>query len=193
VLDRSALNYPDVLLFDVDPYLYSGSEAPGDEPALHRAGFKRGVEAARAIKELLDELRLAAFVKTSGKTGLHIHVPIRRQFTFPEVRAIVGTLSERLATQFPDRLTTIWQVERRRGKIFLDKNQNVRGKNMAAIYCPRPAVGAPVSMPVSWDELERVYPTDFTIWSVPELVAKRGDLWLGIHTAKCDLASILGV
>jgi bifunctional non-homologous end joining protein LigD len=64
---------------------------------------------------------------------------------------------------------------------------------MAAAYCPRPAVGAPVSMPVTWDELERVYPTDFTIRTAPDLMAARGDLWLGIHAAKCDLASILGV
>jgi len=192
-IDKSALNYPDVLLFDIDPYVYSGKEEPGAEPALHRAGFKRGVEAALAIKELLDELRLPSYLKTSGKTGLHIHVPIKRQFNFSEVRAVVGTLSERLATQFPDRFTTVWQVERRRGLIFLDKNQNVRGKNMAAIYCPRPAPAAPVSMPVSWTELEHIYPTDFTIRTVPDLVAERGDLWLGIHAAKCDLASILGV
>jgi bifunctional non-homologous end joining protein LigD len=192
-IEGSALNYPDVLLFDIDPYVYSGTEAPGDEPTLHRAGFKRGVEAALAIKGLLDELRLPSFLKTSGKTGLHIHVPIKRQFTFTEVRAIVGTLSERLATQHPDRFTTVWQVDKRRGKIFLDKNQNVRGKNMAAIYCPRPAAGAPVSMPVSWNELERVYPTDFTIQTAPAMVAERGDMWLGIHAAKCDLGSILGL
>ncbi len=192
-LDASALNYPDVLLFDVDPYVYSGSEAPGDEPALHRAGFERGIEAAFAIKELLDGLRLPVYVKTSGKTGLHLHVPIRRQFTFPEVRAIVETLVERLATQHPDRFTTEWQVQRRRGRIFLDKNQNVRGKNMAAIYAPRPAPGAPVSMPVSWAELPHIYPTDFTLRTVPDLLTERGDLWLGIHAAKCDLATILGV
>ncbi|HEY8836415.1 MAG TPA: ATP-dependent DNA ligase, partial [Dehalococcoidia bacterium] len=86
-----------------------------------------------------------------------------------------------------------WQVQRRRGRIFLDKNQNVRGKNMAAIYAPRPAPGAPVSMPVSWEELPHIYPTDFTLRTVPDLVAERGDLWLGIHAAKCDLATILGV
>jgi len=192
-IEGGPLNYPDVLLFDIDPYVYSGTEAPGEEPALHRAGFRRGVEAALAIKLLLDDMRLPSFLKTSGKTGLHIHVPIRRQLTFTEVRAVVGTMSERLAKQHPDRFTTVWQVERRRGRIFLDKNQNVRGKNMAAVYCPRPSAGAPVSMPVTWDELERIYPTDFTIRTVPELVAERGDLWLGIHAAKCDLASILGL
>lgn len=192
-IEESALNYPDVLLFDIDPYVYSGKEEAGEEPALNRAGFKRGVEAAFAIKELLDELQLPTFLKTSGKTGLHIHVPIKRQFTFSEVRAIVGTLSERLARQFPKRFTTVWQVERRRGLIFLDKNQNIRGKNMAAIYCPRPAPGAPVSMPVPWDELEKIYPTDFTIRTVPDLVSERGDLWLGIHAAKTDLSVALGL
>ena len=192
-IEQSALNYPDVLLFDIDPYVYSGKEEAGAEPALNRAGFKRGVEAAFAIKQLLDEMQLPTFLKTSGKTGLHIHVPIKRQFTFSEVRAIVGTLSERLAEEFPKRFTTVWQVERRRGLIFLDKNQNIRGKNMAAIYCPRPAPGAPVSMPVSWDELEDIYPTDFTIRTVPDLVKQRGDLWLGIHAAKSDLSAALGL
>jgi bifunctional non-homologous end joining protein LigD len=192
-IEQSALNYPDFLLFDIDPYVYSGKEEAGEEPALNRSGFKRGVEAAFAIKKLLDHMALTSFVKTSGKTGLHIHVPIKRQFTFTEVRAIVGTFSEQLASQFPDRFTTVWQVERRRGLIFLDKNQNVRGKNMAAIYCPRPVAGAPVSMPVTWDELDRIYPTDFTIRTVPDLVKERGDLWLGIHAAKVDLAAALNL
>jgi DNA primase len=64
---------------------------------------------------------------------------------------------------------------------------------MAAIYCPRPAAGAPVSMPVSWEELEKIYPTDFTIRTVPDLVKQRGDLWLGIHAAKSDLSAALGL
>ena len=70
-----------------------------------------------------------------------------------------------------------WTVSKRSGKIFLDHNQNVRGKNMASIYSLRPLAGAPVSTPLRWDELGEVYPTDFTIDTAPERVDDLGDLW----------------
>ncbi len=191
VLERSALNYPDFLLFDIDPYVYSGEEAPGSEPELHREGFERGREGAFRVKAQLDALGLPSFVKTSGKTGLHIHAPVLRQYTFTECRAIVGTLVDQLAREQPERFTVDWAVEKRRGKVFMDKNQNVRGKNMAAAYCPRPTPQATVSMPLTWAALETAYPTDFTIRTVPELVAAQGDAWLEILARPADLKAIL--
>jgi bifunctional non-homologous end joining protein LigD len=143
------------------------------------------------LKEMLDEVDLPSFVKTSGKTGLHIHVPIQRAFTYVEVRAIVETFVERMVRQHPKKFTTEWAVEKRTGKIFLDKNMVVRGKNMAAAYCPRPNLDAGVSMPLTWKQLEQAYPTDYTLETVPDIVAKQGDQWAGILAAKCDLAAVL--
>lgn len=191
-LERSALNYPDFLLFDIDPYVYSGQEAPGTEPELHREGYERGKEGAFKVKEQLDALGLPSFVKTSGKTGLHIHAPVLRQYTFTECRAIVGTLVDQMAREQPDRFTVEWAVEKRRGRIFMDKNQNVRGKNMAGAYCTRPSAEATVSMPLTWEALATAYPTDFTILTVPEIVAAQGDAWLEILAKPTDLQAILG-
>ncbi len=84
-----------------------------------------------------------------------------------------------------------WAVTRRAGMIFMDYNQNVRGKNMASIYSLRPSPEASVSTPVTWEELDSIYPTDFTIRNVPERVARIGDLWGGILETKHDLRSLV--
>jgi bifunctional non-homologous end joining protein LigD len=84
-----------------------------------------------------------------------------------------------------------WAVEKRKGKVFFDHNQNVRGKTLASVYSPRPLPEAAVSMPLRWDELGDVYPADFTILSAPDLIAGRGDLWAGILDAKHDLQRLL--
>jgi bifunctional non-homologous end joining protein LigD len=191
-LDGSALNYPDFLLFDIDPYVYSGQEKPGSEPELHADGYWRGVEGAFEVKQVLDSLGIPSWIKTSGKTGLHIHAPIRRQYTFTECRALVATIVDRMAVLEPDKFTVEWTVEKRRGKIFMDKNQNVRGKNMAGAFWTRPSAEATVSMPVTWRQLETVYPTDFTILTAPAWVEEHGDAWLDILAAPTDLSAILG-
>ena len=79
-------------------------------------------------------------------------------------------------------------MEKRKGKIFLDHNQNVRGKTLASVYSPRPSPEATVSIPLRWDELEKAYPTDFTILTAPDRLAKVGDLWANILEAKIDIA-----
>jgi bifunctional non-homologous end joining protein LigD len=90
-------------------------------------------------------------------------------------------------------VTIEWAVERRRGKIFFDYNQNTRGKSLAVPYSPRRHPNATVSTPVRWEELERIYPTDFTLRTVPERLETGGDPWDGILEAKQDLGGILGV
>ncbi|MBI4571618.1 MAG: ATP-dependent DNA ligase, partial [Chloroflexi bacterium] len=91
----------------------------------------------------------------------------------------------------PRDVTMEWSVDKRPGKVFLDYNQNARGKTLASIYSPRALAGAPVSMPLRWDELSEVYPTDFTILTVPKRLASTGDLWAGILEAKHDLEGLL--
>jgi bifunctional non-homologous end joining protein LigD len=91
----------------------------------------------------------------------------------------------------PKYVTTEWAVEKRRGKIFLDYNQNVRGKTLASVYSPRPSPLATVSTPLRWDEIGKVYPTDFTIENVPDRLARLGDLWADILNSKRDLKKLL--
>jgi bifunctional non-homologous end joining protein LigD len=190
-LEASRLNYPDFLVFDLDSYDYSGKEAKGAEPELHRRGFARVRDIALELRTVAETLGLTAFVKTSGRTGLHVYLPIMRRFTFDEVRRMAESIGRYLAARRSD-VTLEWSVDRRRGKVFFDYNQNVRGKSLAAIFSPRRHPQATVSMPLRWQQLERVYPTDFTLLTAPAHLERSGDPWAEILDAKEDLAHALG-
>jgi len=181
------LDYPDFIIFDLDPYIYSGEEPSGAEPELNRAGFSEACQVALWLKSILDELALNAFVKTSGKTGLHIYVPVQRRFNYKTVRSAAEIIGKYLVRQHPKEITTEWVQEKRKGKIFIDYGQNVRGKTLACAYSTRPAPDATVSTPLGWDELGKVYPTDFILTTLPSRLKKTGDLWADILTAKKDL------
>jgi bifunctional non-homologous end joining protein LigD len=187
------LDYPDFIVFDLDPYIYSGKEHRDEEPELNRAGFERACEVALELKKILDELKLNAFIKTSGKTGFHVHVPIKRNVDYASVRSTAKTIGQYLVRKRPDDVTMEWAQEKRRGKIFVDYAQNVRSKTLACAYSPRPAPGAPVSTPLRWEELGRVYPTDFTLATLPARLKKTGDLWEDILSARKDLNKLSGI
>jgi bifunctional non-homologous end joining protein LigD len=191
-LEQSALNYPDFLVFDIDPYIYSGKEAKGAEPELNDRGFATGKKVASWLRTLLAEMGLRAIVKTSGKTGLHVFVPIERTVTFDTVRQLSEMVGRHVVRDHPKEVTIEWAVEKRTGKIFIDYNMNVRGKTLAAAYSPRGSPGAPVSMPLTWDELERARPEDFTVASVIGRLEKTGDRWHDWGSTKQNLARILG-
>jgi bifunctional non-homologous end joining protein LigD len=142
------------------------------------------------LKKTLDNLSCPSFVKTSGKTGLHVFIPIKRRLDFHSTHAAAETLSKFMQQQFPDLITTDWAVEKRAGKVFLDYNQNVRGKTLASIYSARPSPQASVSIPLQWDELSKIYPTDFTILTVPARLTAIGDLWANILDAKVDIVKL---
>jgi len=190
-IESSLLNYPDFIVIDLDPYIYSGKESPGDEPELNKKAFAKTCEVAGWIKDVLDSLSLSSFVKTTGKTGLHIYVPILRQLTSDEARAACEVIGQHVLQAHPKDITMEWSVDKRTGKIFFDHNQNVRGKTLASIYSPRALPGAPVSMPVAWDELDSIYPSDFTILTAPDRIDDVGDLWENILDAKHDIAGLL--
>ena len=191
-LEQSALNYPDFLVFDIDPYIYSGKEKKGEEPELNEKGFATGKKVAFWLRTLLTEMGLRAIVKTTGKTGLHVFVPIERTVTFDTVRHLCETVGRHVLKEHPKEVTMEWAVEKRPGKIFIDYNMNVRGKTLAAAYSPRGSPGAPVSMPLTWDELERAHPEDFTVASVIARLEKTGDRWHDWRSTKQNLARILG-
>lgn len=190
-LERSVLNYPDFVVIDLDPYLYSGREGKGEEPELHRKAFKRTRDLALRLRELLGRLGLTIYLKTSGRTGLHLYLPIVRKFDYDAARSIAETIGRYVLQQWPKEVTLEWAVVRRTGKIFFDYNQNSRGKSLASILCPRRHPLGTVSMPVHWEDLEEIYPTDFTIRTVPDILEDQGDPWADILESKQDLTELL--
>jgi bifunctional non-homologous end joining protein LigD len=192
-LERSILNYPDFVVFDLDPYLYSGREGRGEEPELHRRAFVRTRRLALHIREVLEGLGLTTFIKTSGRTGLHLYLPIVRNLDFDAARRVAETIAQHVRRERPREVTTEWTVRLRTGKIFFDYNQNSRGKSLAVPFSPRRHAAATVSTPVSWDELGEVYPTDFTLDTVPRRLEAKGDPWAGMLDARQDLAEVLGL
>lgn len=191
-IDASILNYPDFIRFDIDPYIYSGQEKPGDEPELNREAFEKGKTVAFWIRDLTAQLGMRCFVKTTGKTGLHVFVPIVRNLDTPACRAICMTLCNEILRRHPRVVTTEWSVNKRTGKIFLDYNMNAMGKTLGAAYSPRALPNQSLSVPLTWEELEGAYPEDFTMRNVFEILDRRGDAWAGILDAKVDVAGLVG-
>ncbi len=190
-LERSVLNYPDYVVFDIDPYIYSGKEAQGGEPELNTIAFEKGKEVAFRLRELLQGMSLESIVKTSGKTGLHVFVPIRRTIDFDAAREVSELVGRHLMRRHPKDITLEWSVPKRTGKIFMDYNMNVRGKTLNVAYSPRGAAGAPVSMPLAWEELAGAHPLDFRIGNVPQRLARSGDRWRDALDRKQDLEGAL--
>jgi bifunctional non-homologous end joining protein LigD len=176
-LEDSVLNYPDYVVFDIDPYIYSGKEAKGAEPELNTIAFEKGKEVAFWLREVLQSMSLEAIVKTSGKTGLHVFVPIKRTIDFDAARHVSELVGRHLMRQHPKDITMEWSVPKRTGKIFMDYNMNVRGKTLNVAYSPRGEPGAPVSMPLTWDELAGAHPLDFRVTNVVQRLARTGDRW----------------
>jgi len=191
-LEASVLDCPDFLVFDLDPYIYSGKEAPGDEPELNTAAFEKGKEVAFHLRELLLSMTLEPIVKTSGKTGLHVFVPIKRALDFDAAREVCELVGRHLMRRHPKDITLEWSVPKRTGKIFFDYNMNARGKTLNVAYSPRGSAGAPVSMPLTWDELAAAHPLDFRITNAPDRLAETGDRWHDVLVRKQDLGRVLG-
>jgi len=190
-MDGSVLNYPDYVVFDLDPYIYSGAEKPGAEPELNTVAFEKGKEVAFWLRELLQSMSLEPIVKTSGKTGLHVFVPIRRTLDFDAARHVSELVGRHLMRRHPGDITLEWSVTKRTGKIFMDYNMNVRGKTLNVAYSPRGAAGAPVSMPLSWEELAGAHPLDFRITNVTQRLLDTGDRWHDALSRKQNLERAL--
>ena len=190
-LEASVLNYPDYVVFDIDPYIYSGKEAPGAEPELNTVAFEKGKEVAFRLRELLQGMSLEAIVKTSGKTGLHVFVPILRTLDFDAAREVSEMIGRHLQRSHPKDITLEWSVPKRTGKIFMDYNMNVRGKTLNVAYSPRGAAGAPVSMPLTWDELAGAHPLDFRITNAAQRLGRTGERWRDALSRKQSLERAL--
>jgi bifunctional non-homologous end joining protein LigD len=168
---------PDWVLFDLDP-------SPD-------VGFAETVQVALLIKQALDVLELASFPKTSGSEGIHVLVPIDRRSTYADTRRFAEIVAGAIARAHPGLATTEWSKAKRRG-VLIDANQNGEGKTIASVYSVRPKAGAPVSTPLSWEEVnETLDPASFTMSAVLERVERDGDLFEGVLTTKQSLARAL--
>ena len=173
------IDNPDELRIDLDPQ-------PG-------RAFPDAVEAALALREVLAEIGLTAWAKTSGNRGVHVYCRVAPTHEFLDVRHGVIGVARELERRLPDLVTTAWWKEERGERVFVDFNQACRDRTIASAYSPRPLPGAPVSMPVSWEDLKSVSPADFTVRSVPGIVAAQGDAWAGIDEAVGDVRAAIAL
>ncbi|TWE12930.1 DNA polymerase domain-containing protein [Rudaeicoccus suwonensis] len=171
------VEHPDEFRIDLDPQ--------------EGATFADAQRVADASRELLAELGIRGFAKTSGNRGIHIYVRIEPRFGFDEVRHAAIGFGRELERRGVGATTRWWKEERPAGSIFLDFNQNLRDRTVAGAWSLRPRPGAPVSTPMSWSQLADVTdPRDFNVFSVPEYLAD-GDPWAQIDDVAHSLEPLL--
>jgi bifunctional non-homologous end joining protein LigD len=167
---------PDYLLIDLDP------TSDGQWP------FVR--EIALVVREVMDDLGLRSYPKTSGATGLHVLAPIKPELPFPDVRRFAKALAEEVERRVGDQAiaTTTWRVAERVG-VFVDFGQNARDRTIASAYSVRPTQDARVSAPLRWEEVATVDPAAFTVRTMPMRIAETGDLLQGMWRSPPSLRS----
>jgi DNA ligase D len=170
--------HPDELRIDLDPQ-------PGTD--FHDAA----TIAVDVLKPVLDELGLVGYPKTSGGRGVHVFIRIKPEWDFIAVRRAGIALAREVERRAPDAVTTSWWKEERGERMFIDYNQNARDRTFASAYSVRRTPIATVSTPLTWAELATADPDDYTIATVPDLVAKRDDPWAAIDSVAHSLDSLL--
>lgn len=171
-------DHPDELRIDLDPQ-------PGTGFAEARA------IAVDVLKPLLDELGLVGYPKTSGGRGIHVYLRIAADWDFIAVRRSGIALAREIERRAKDLVTTSWWKEERGRRVFVDYNQNARDRTFASAYSVRATPIATVSTPLTWDELSSADPDDFTIDTVPTLLAKRGDPMAWLDSVAQSIAPLL--
>lgn len=167
----------DELRIDLDP-------SPG-------IGFDEIRAAAELTRTELDADGLESWVKTSGSKGLHIFVPVGPGWDSYDVRGAAVVLARRLAARHPDRLTDKWWKEERGSRVFIDFNQNAPHKTVFGAWSVRARVGAQVSTPISWEELDGLDPNSLTVLTVPDRVRDGGDPWAGMYERPQDIGELV--
>lgn len=152
---------PDYIIIDLDPL---GTK------------FSSVVKVAKAVKEVLDDLDIKGYPKTSGSKGIHIYIPLKAKYTYKQA----GNFAEIVANLTHEKVKDISSIDRnpqiRKGKVYIDFLQNAEGQTVASAYSVRPLPGAPVSTPLLWEELKNdLNPLDFNIKTMPQRIKKIGD------------------
>lgn len=175
---RHSRETPDWAIIDLDP-----KEAP----------FSSVVKIARSVGKLLRGIGIRPFLKTSGKTGLHIYIPLLAEYTYQQARTFCEGVARFVANEHKDIATVERVVSQRGKKVYIDFLQNFQGQTIVPPYVARPVAGASVSAPLDWDELDSdLHPSLFTIKSMPSRLARLGDLFRGTLTDKQDLLPAIG-
>jgi bifunctional non-homologous end joining protein LigD len=167
------LDKPDYFMLDLDP-----KQAP----------WQNVLEVALVCKEVLDELGLPAFPKTSGSSGIHIYLPLKPKNNYGKIAAIAEGLAAEVARRAP-KIATVQRslAKRQKQQIYVDAMQNARGKTIAAAYSARAKPGATVSMPLTWKQIEKgIKISDFTIENVPTLI-KKSQPWKDFFESRQEL------
>ncbi len=169
------IDCPDLFIVDLDP------------PA---GKFEQARSAALQCRELLDELEVPAFLKTTGSKGLHVVVPLAGKESFDSVRAVATNLMKVLAARHPEELTTEHRIEKRRGRVYLDIARNAYAQTAVAAYSVRAVPGAPVSMPIDWKELTRKK-FDSRSYTIRNALQRRGaDPWADLRRRRCRMSTL---
>lgn len=173
------IDCPDLAVFDLDP-------AEG-------VPFRVVRQVALIVRRLLEQFNITGFPKTSGSSGMHVFIPLEDRYSFPRVTAMMKYLAHMILRAHPDLVTVERSKARRKGKVYLDYLQNGRGKTMAFPYSLRPLPGAPVSTPLTWEEVESgdFAPGSINMRNVGQRVSRQGDPFAGIFTARQDLDQLL--
>jgi bifunctional non-homologous end joining protein LigD len=161
-----SLEHPDYMIIDLDPL---------------NVDFDVVVEAALAVKEVLDYAKIPGFPKTSGSKGMHILVPLGAKYTYEECKQFAHIIVKIVHKRLPETTSLERSPKKRPNKLYLDYLQNNRGQTIAAPYCVRPRNGATVSTPLEWEEIKPgLHPSMFTIENVLERFREKGDLYKGL-------------
>ncbi len=164
-----SLDNPDYAIFDFDP-------AEGST-------WDQVVEGGKLLEVALQQLGLTGYPKLSGSRGLHVYVPLDPVHDFSRVRRFVGEVGNYLAAANPSALTMEWDKPKRKGKVFIDHNRNAFGQTVASAYSVRPRPGAPISAPLTWDELGKVANGEVTIVNLWDRLQRYGDLFAPVVEA----------
>ncbi len=155
--------YPDYLIIDLDP---------------NGVPFPEVIKVAKHVKKIMDAAQIEGFLKTSGKTGLHILIPLGGKYTFDQTRQFAEILAKKGSSDLPDITSVVRDPKKREQKIYIDYLQNRQGQTLAAPYSLRPVRFAQVSTPLQWEELTPgLRPSDFTIKNIFRRLGKVGDIW----------------
>ncbi len=175
---KGSLECPDYAILDIDPS--------------DKNTFEEVIEVAQAAKTVIDQLKIPAYCKTSGSSGLHIYMPLAAQYTHDESRDFTKLLCYLVHEMLPDLTSMERQVDKRKGKIYLDFLQNRKGQTLAAPYCVRPKPGATVSAPLEWKEVKSgLNMHDFNLFTMKDRVREKGDLFQGVLGSGIDISAIL--
>ena len=175
----SDAGHADELRIDLDP-----------SPGVDFTGIRR---AARELQQLLAELGITGYPKTTGRRGLHVYVRLQPRWDSYQVRAAAVAAARELERRRPDLITAAWWKEERGSRVFVDYNQNAPHKTVFGAWSVRARPGAQVSTPIAWAELDDIHPDQFTIASLAARLETTGDPWLGMNDDPQSLEPLLAM